>query len=223
MVVCKLFLIYMFYSFLGWVIEVIDLYFIEHKFVNRGFLIGPYCPIYGKSVLLISYLLKRYLDKPIVLFIMSMLICTIVEYLGSYILEKVFKTRWWDYSHKKFNINGRVCLENIILFGVGATIVMYGINPSIVNVINNIPNNLLVILSVMIFILYFLDNIISLKIILHFSGTSKDLKNDNTEVVTKYVKEEIKKQNKKLYNRLLNSFPKLKIMIRKKNKSGKSN
>ena len=84
MVVCRLYLIYMVYSFLGWLVEVIDLFIGEHKFVNRGFLIGPYCPIYGKSVLLISILLNRYIDKPILLFIMSMLICTVIEYLGSF-------------------------------------------------------------------------------------------------------------------------------------------
>ena len=155
MIVFKLFLFYMFYSFLGWIVEVIDLYIVEGKFVNRGFLIGPYCPIYGKSVLLISLLLKRYENNVFLLFTMSMIICTIVEYLGSYLLEKFFKTRWWDYSHKKFNINGRVCLENTLLFGIGSVIVMFVINPFINNLINLLPNYLLITISFILLIIYY--------------------------------------------------------------------
>lgn len=216
MIVFKLFLFYMFYSFLGWIVEVIDLYIVEGKFVNRGFLIGPYCPIYGKSVLLISWLLKRYENNIILLFVMSMIICTIVEYLGSYLLEKFFKTRWWDYSHKKFNINGRVCLENTLLFGIGSVIVMFVINPFINNLINLLPNYLLITISIIIFLIYLTDNILSLVIILHFSKSFNNLRMDNTENVTELVKKELIKQNKKLYNRLIKSFPKLKIIKRKK-------
>ncbi len=223
MIVFKLFLFYMFYSFLGWIVEVIDLYVIEGKFVNRGFLIGPYCPIYGKSILLITLLLKRYEDNIILLFIMSMIICTIVEYIGSFLLEKVFKTRWWDYSHKKFNINGRVCLENTILFGFGSVIVIYALNPFINNLINLLPDCLLITISIILFIIYFIDNIISLNIILHFSSSFKNCHIDETENVTELVKKELIKQNKKLYNRLIKSFPKLKILKRKKNKNVKNN
>ncbi len=216
MIVFKLFLFYMFYSFLGWIVEVIDLYIVEGKFVNRGFLIGPYCPIYGKSVLLISLLLKRYENNVILLFTMSMIICTIVEYLGSYLLEKFFKTRWWDYSHKKFNINGRVCLENTLLFGIGSVIVMFVINPFINNLINLLPNYLLITISIILFLVYLTDNILSLVIILHFSKSFNNIRMDNTENVTELVKKELFKQNKKLYNRLIKSFPKLKIIKRKK-------
>ena len=216
MIVFKLFLFYMFYSFLGWIVEVIDLYIVEGKFVNRGFLIGPYCPIYGKSVLLISLLLKRYENNVFLLFTMSMIICTIVEYLGSYLLEKFFKTRWWDYSHKKFNINGRVCLENTLLFGIGSVIVMFVINPFINNLINLLPNYLLITISIILFLVYLTDNILSLVIILHFSKSFNNIRMDNTENVTELVKKELFKQNKKLYNRLIKSFPKLKIIKRKK-------
>ncbi len=223
MVVCKLFLIYMIYSFLGWLVEVIDLFIGEHKFVNRGFLIGPYCPIYGKSVLLISILLNRYIDKPILLFIMSMLICTVIEYLGSFILEKVFNTRWWDYSQKKFNIKGRVCLENMILFGLGAMIVMYLINPLVLKLVNALSSHTQLILAIVIFIIYFADNMLSLKIILNFRKNFDGSRGDNTENVTDLVKKELKKQNKVFNKRLLNSFPKLKIIYRKKKNNEKDN
>ncbi len=223
MVVCRLYLIYMVYSFLGWLVEVIDLFIGEHKFVNRGFLIGPYCPIYGKSVLLISILLNRYIDKPILLFIMSMLICTVIEYLGSFILEKVFNTRWWDYSQKKFNIKGRVCLENMLLFGLGAMVVMYLINPLVLKLINALSSHTQLILAIVIFIIYFADNMISLKIILNFRKNFDGSRGDNTENITDLVKKELKMQNKLFNKRLLNSFPKLKIIYRKKKNNEKDN
>lgn len=76
----------------------------DKTLVNRGFLMGPYCPIYGCGCILIILLLKRYLNDFIALFIMSMVICSILEYLTSYIMEKLFKARWWDYSDRRFNI-----------------------------------------------------------------------------------------------------------------------
>ena len=99
MSIYKYFLVFIFYSFLGWLMEVILTYSSDKKFVNRGFLIGPYCPIYGWGVLLIMFILKRYLDRPIGLFCMAVIICSVLEYLTSYLMEKLFKARWWDYSN----------------------------------------------------------------------------------------------------------------------------
>ena len=90
------FMLFMFYSIVGWIIEVIYTFITDKKIVNRGFLIGPYCPIYGVGCLLIIILLKKYTDDFIVLFIMSMLICSLLEYLTSYVMEKLFNARWWD-------------------------------------------------------------------------------------------------------------------------------
>ena len=104
------------YSFLGWVMESILETVRKKRFVNRGFLIGPYCPIYGAGVLLITILLAKYNDDIWITFLMSLLICGTLEYATSYIMEKIFKARWWDYSYRKFNINGRICLETLIPF-----------------------------------------------------------------------------------------------------------
>lgn len=95
------FLLFIIYSMIGWTIEVL-LQFIEKKrLINRGFLIGPYCPIYGFGAVVMTLILDKYQDNLIILFGMSMLICTVLEYLTSYIMEKLFKARWWDYSQKK--------------------------------------------------------------------------------------------------------------------------
>ena len=108
------FILFIIYAMIGWFIEIINGLIQTKKFVNRGFLIGPYCPIYGVGGILITLLLSKYYDDPIVLFFMGIAVCGILEYLTSYIMEKFFKARWWDYSKRKFNINGRICLETII-------------------------------------------------------------------------------------------------------------
>ena len=105
-------------SFAGWIMETISISIRNKKFVNRGFLIGPVCPIYGYGVVLVSLLLQKYQNDIIVTFFMSIIICGFLEYFTSYFMEIIFKARWWDYSQRKFNINGRVCLENLVLFGL---------------------------------------------------------------------------------------------------------
>lgn len=105
------FLIFIIFSVVGWISEVLYVgIFFEHKFVNRGFLHGPICPIYGFGGLSILLLPQSLYSTWVMLFFASMLFGTIVEYISSWILEKLFHTRWWDYSHYKFNIRGRVDL-----------------------------------------------------------------------------------------------------------------
>ena len=98
------FLLFIIYSVVGWIIEIIDVAILNKKIVNRGFLIGPYCPVYGVGALLMLIFLNKYVYDPFILFCMSFLICGILEYLTSYIMEKLFKARWWDYSSNKFNL-----------------------------------------------------------------------------------------------------------------------
>ena len=123
------FLLFIIYSNLGWLMEV-TLKSIElKKFINRGFLIGPICPIYGYGCLLIIILLKNFTSNIVLLFFSSVIICSILEYLTSYIMEKLFKARWWDYSRRKYNINGRICLNTMIPFGLLGCLMMYVVNP----------------------------------------------------------------------------------------------
>ena len=89
--ICLLFLLFMTYSFIGWLMEVICKLIETKKIINRGFLIGPYCPIYGWGCLLITMLLNKYVDDPLVLFVMAIIICSILEYVTSYLMEKLFK------------------------------------------------------------------------------------------------------------------------------------
>ena len=111
------FLFFSIYSFLGWVCEVVYCSIPEKKLINRGFLNGPVCPVYGFGavfVILIMNWLK--IKEPIIIFIFGGVIASIIEFLADILLEHVFKTRLWNYSNRKFNIKGRVCLFNSSLF-----------------------------------------------------------------------------------------------------------
>lgn len=182
-------LLFFIYSNLGWCMEVLVTLVTKHKLVNRGFLIGPICPIYGYGCLFIILLLNKYLEEPLTLFIMALLICSILEYITSYLMEKIYKARWWDYTNKKFNINGRVCLENLIPFGILGTIIMYIVNPFFLKLITKIPNIILYIIVIIFLILYIIDNVISSIIMSKIRKEIKTAEKDQTEEITKRVKE----------------------------------
>lgn len=135
----NLFLYFFIYSFGGWVCECIYCSIPAKKFINRGFLYGPYCPIYGFGALLVTLMLDEYLNNPILVFFLSMLLTSLLEYVTSYLMEKMFQKKWWDYSHYKFNINGRVCLLNSTLFGIMSLFVIYILHPEVSKLINLIP------------------------------------------------------------------------------------
>lgn len=207
--ICIYFLLFIIYSCMGWIMEVIGKLIEKHKFINRGFLIGPYCPIYGWGCLTMILLLSKYLDEPIILFFMAILICSVLEYFTSYFMEKLFNARWWDYSKRKFNINGRICLETMIPFGILGCLILYIVNPFIINLLTKVPNNILYALVLFIFILYVIDNIISLNIMVKFKATMKTVERDGTEEITKRVKDILFNRNW-LYRRLIKAFPNLK-------------
>ncbi len=205
-----LFILFIMYSFFGWCMEVIVCFFDEKKIINRGFLIGPLCPIYGVGVTLIHLLLYRYMDDPLVLFVMAVLVCSILEYFTGYIMEKMFKARWWDYSHKKFNINGRICLDNLVAFGVLGLLVMYVLNPFFINILSKIPYLILHIISIFILVLLICDLVVSFKVISGFKNVAKSMKKDNTDEITKKVRELLLKRGG-LYKRLILAFENFQI------------
>lgn len=197
------------YSFIGWVAEVAAEMWHHKRFVNRGFLLGPCCPIYGVAAVLITFFLSKYKSDSIILFVMSMVICGILEYFTSYVMEKLFKARWWDYSEKKFNLNGRVSLDALALFAIGSLIIMYFINPLVFSLLDFIPHFLMVIISVLLIIIFIADVIVSFKAVFEIRGTINKVEKDNTFEITEKVKDIL---NKKSYlnKRLVNAFPRLK-------------
>lgn len=203
------FLLFIMYSILGWIVETLYIFVRTKKLVNRGFLVGPYCPIYGWGCMAITLLLKNLMPKPILLFLMAIVICSLLEYFTSYFMEKMFKTRWWDYSDTKFNINGRICLNTMLPFGILGTVIMYLVNPGLTKIVTSIPANYLKIISITLFIIYLIDNIVSFGIVAKFTKNIKNVKKDSTENIKKYTKKLFESKNI-LNKRLINAFPNIK-------------
>lgn len=213
------FLLFLIYSFIGWLIEVIGKLIEKHKFINRGFLIGPICPIYGHGCILMILTLSRYKDNPLTLFIYAIFICSLLEYFTSYFMEKIFKARWWDYSAKKYNINGRICLETVVPFGILGCLVMYVLNPITFKYLNMLSNSMLNIISAICFTIFITDNIVSYNVISSFTKTVKTINvgkiKDNTEEITKKVREVL--IGKSFFNkRLMEAYPNLQAKIKEK-------
>ena len=209
------FLLFMIYALAGWILEVIYALFADKKLTNRGFLIGPICPIYGVGCVLIILLLTPYKNHPIGLFVLAIVICSILEYFTSYFMEKLFKARWWDYSNRKFNINGRICLETMIPFGIVACFIIYIVNPFVVEILNKIPDTTLNILSIVLAIIFLIDIILSFNIINGFKKTIKNISlEDRTEDINNYIKNLLLEKSI-LYRRLIKTFPKIQTKIKK--------
>ncbi len=142
MTIAEIFLCFLIYSFLGWLWEDFRSLYKEHRFVNRGFLNGPYCPIYGAGGLVFLYA-GQFIENPVALFFIGGAIACALEYATSYVMEKMFKARWWDYSEWKFNINGRICLYGFIVFGAASVGIRY-LHPHILSFVQSIPHNTLI-------------------------------------------------------------------------------
>ena len=203
-----IFILFIFYSMIGWIIEVLDQFYRKKRFINRGFLIGPYCPAHGIGALLMVLLLSGITDSYIILFFSTSLICTILEYITSFLLEKIFKARWWDYSCYKFNLNGRVCLQNSIFFGIAGVFIVKIANPFVVKfIIQNVPD--LNVICLVLGIIFTLDLFISFNVIVKFKNITNILTKDSTEEISNRVKKTLAKKSV-LFKRLINAFPNLK-------------
>lgn len=212
-------IIFAIYSVIGWIMEIILGLISKRKFVNRGFLIGPYCPIYGFGGVAITILLSNFMktidqvsliDGIWISTIVIMCICGVLEYITSYVIEKLFHARWWDYNNFKFNINGRICLETLIPFTIIGQIILRYASPTFINILSDMPVVWLHILTGAFLLIFITDMLISYNIIRSFKKISNEAK-DNTEEITKKVKEIISKTWRG--KRLISAFPNLDIEV----------
>lgn len=128
----KYVLLFFFYSFGGWCLESLYCSIGEKKLINRGFLTGPLCPIYGTAAIVMTVLIYNpFKDNPLVIFLLGIVLCDIVEYLTSLIMEKLFAARWWDYTYEFMNIGGRICLKHTLYWGVISVVFVRVIHPAI--------------------------------------------------------------------------------------------
>lgn len=209
------FLIFFIYSVLGWLMESLYVSICQKKTVNRGFLIGPYCPIYGCGSLIMILYLEQYKNNILTVFILGLTICSFLEYITSYLMERIFKARWWDYSNQKFNLNGRICGKNAILFGIGGILVIYLTQPIIEKLLSNLNNTWITILSIFFFTICTIDTIISFKIVnkLKKNLSYVEVRKDSTQELKNLVLEAINsninnKANINIFQkRIINAFP----------------
>lgn len=202
------------FSILGWVMEVTLKFIQYHRFINRGFLIGPYCPIYGFGVvgvtILVGGLLGRTGTYPET-FMAGFVICGFLEYMTSLYMEKMFHARWWDYSNKPMNLHGRIWIGNLILFGLASVIIVKLIDPHYFNFIATIDPLIISVLAWIIIILMVSDYILS-HILMNI--VKKEIDNstgDNTEEISRQIHELLRNRSA-LHRRILQAYPDFKVL-----------
>lgn len=189
------------YSFLGWICEVIYCSIPAKKFINRGFFKGPVCPVYGFGAMFVIYIMKwMNINSAILVFIFGGLIASVIEFIADILLEYVFHTRLWNYSDRKFNIKGRVCLLNSTLFATLAVTLIKVIHPLVLDIVIRLSSITIIIASSLCIILFLIDGILTVKEVINLNTT---LKNMN-------ILQELKKELKlKRHRRFFEAFPQL--------------
>lgn len=221
--VIKYILYFLIYAFLGWCCEVSFATLKTGKFVNRGFLNGPICSIYGFGMVIVLLVLTPVKDNPFILFICSMLLATLLEIVTGFILEKFFHKKWWDYSKEPFNIKGYVCIRFSILWGICCLLIVDIFHPLIEKLVSNIPNNVAIIIIIISAVLYVVDHIVTILQVINYGKHTKELERLSNDLrfasdkigqkvsdATRVLMEQYDKVNEKLRkSRLVKAFPKL--------------
>lgn len=140
-------LFFFFSSFLGWLWEVVLTLFSRHEFINRGILFGPWLPIYGFGGCFLVLLLQNLKKHPVLIFLISLLLCSVLEYFSGLLLETLWNVKWWDYSEHAWNLHGRICLLCSIGFGIGGLLILYVILPLFERLYDRIPQKAALIVS----------------------------------------------------------------------------
>ncbi|WP_159648389.1 putative ABC transporter permease [Erysipelothrix aquatica] len=180
--IALLFIYWIIYSFIGWILETVYCSILSGKFEERGFLNGPLVPIYGFGAMIILATLLPYAFNPALVFLLGLILTSSLEYLTSYIMEKAFKMRWWDYSEMFMNINGRVCLLNSTMFGALSLILVEYIHPVIVDLVANISMEYLNYIAFALFVVVIVDFIASLRATLNLQSRLFELNNIKYEI-----------------------------------------
>ena len=199
------------YSLMGWVTEVVLKYFQYKRLINRGFLIGPYCPIYGTGAVIVTLggnLLASVDRSWAMSFLIAFVLCGLLEYMTSYILEKHFHARWWDYSQKPMNLHGRVWIGNLILFGLGGMAIIKILNPRLLDLASLMDplffNSLLTAVS----LLFVADGIMSSFIMSLLKRGVEESRSDKSEEIAAEVRYLL--ENRSVFHkRILDAYPEL--------------
>ena len=161
------------YAFLGWCVEVAFVAVTCGRVVNRGFLNGPVCPIYGFGMLGVLYLLRPVEENLLLLFLGGMVLASALELAGGWALNRLFHTRWWDYSNEPFNLGGYICLKFSLMWGLGTVMVVRLVHPALYDLFLWIPRRLGVGLEVVLTLIFLADLAATVVTVM---GLERDLK-----------------------------------------------
>ena len=184
-------LLFFSYAFIGWCIEVTLKYLQFHRFINRGFLTGPWLPIYGSGAALITVVTSGLspLESSVgTSFVVSFLLCGFLEYMTSYVLERRFHARWWDYSQKPMNLHGRVWIGNLLLFGLGGVLIVEWMNPLLLRLFEQMSFALREILALTLSTVFAADYGTSHFVLKLVKRSVESSEADNTEAISKEVR-----------------------------------
>lgn len=207
------FLLFFVSAVMGWMMEVTAKWLEYRRFINRGFLIGPYCPIYGVGSVLVTALLSRYAEDPVTVFVMAMVVCGALEYVTSYAMEKLFHARWWDYSQRRFNLNGRVCANTLIPFGLLGLMMIYLVKPFFFGLFARLTQSALDWMCLFLAAVMLTDATISARILGKIRQTAELSGGDDTEALTARVREALLSKSA-LVRRALHAFPSMRLYNR---------
>lgn len=171
---------------------------------------GPWCPIYGFGAVFISLLLSRHAEDPLAVFGLAILICGILEYSASYMLEKIFHARWWDYSTKKFNLNGRVCADTLLPFGLLGLLLVYAITPVMFSCFDLLSETMIQIICLSLSLLFLVDITISTTTLVKIRVHAGKLNGDSTEKITNEVRSVLAEESA-LVRRMMRAFPEARL------------
>lgn len=190
----KLLTYFIIYSFLGWVMESTFRSVLEKKIINTGFLIGPLCPIYGIGACIMFLFLDKFYDNVLILFLVSIVSLTLWEYIVGVLLEKVFNTKYWNYSNQKFNFQGRICLFNSLCWGVLGVIFIKYIHPFIQELVKKVDIHVLHYVILIATVVFLIDMIVSIVKVKNIKVTLQKIEDLNQEIKEKL--KEIKSTSK---------------------------
>lgn len=171
---------------------------------------GPWCPIYGFGAVFISLLLSRHAEDPLAVFGLAILICGILEYSTSYMMEKIFHARWWDYSTKKFNLNGRVCAGTLLPFGLLGLLLVYAITPVMFSCFDLLSETMIQIICLSLSLLFLADITISTTTLVKIRVHAGKLNGDSTEKITNEVRSVLAEKSA-LVRRMMRAFPEARL------------
>ena len=183
------------YSIAGWILESVYRSYREKKIINTGFLNGPLCPIYGIGAIIMFLFLRQFSNNIIILFTVSLIGMSLWEYLVGYLLEKIFKTKYWDYSDHKINIKGRVCLSNSICWGILGVLFVKYIHPFVEKELQFVNPTILKIVIGVISIIFIIDTIESIVKTKNIKDGLQKIEEINNQIKQKL--EELKKYKPK--------------------------